>query len=163
MKLPPQLGLGALQSVALRFRQRLAGAVDIKGQHRERGAIGGEPRSAERLSDAAIFFALVCLKTPCFRSSASLSCVTRCDQRFGDAFFSDDFLRAELAFLTVVLRVLLLAVLRVAALREWAVLRCSAMINSTSLQPKNGRRPNRFRWAMRELLRRQGVGECGLI
>jgi len=40
MKLPPQLGLGALQSVALHFRQRLAGAVDIKGQHRERGAIG---------------------------------------------------------------------------------------------------------------------------
>ena len=40
MKLPPQFGLGALQSVALRFRQRLAGAVDIKGQHRERRAIG---------------------------------------------------------------------------------------------------------------------------
>jgi hypothetical protein len=50
-----------------------------------------ELRSAERLSDAAIFFALVCLKTPCFRSSALLSCVTRCGQRFGDAFFGDDF------------------------------------------------------------------------
>ena len=80
-----------------------------------------------------------------------------------DAFLGDDFLRAELAFLAVVLRVLLLAALRVAALREWAVLRCSAMINSMSLQPKNGRRRNRFRWAMRELLRPQGVGECGLI
>src|SRR5216683_6456694 len=161
MKLPPQLGLGTLQSVALRFRQRLAGAVDIKGQHRERGAIGGEPRSAERLSDAAIFFALVCLKTPCFRSSASLSCVTRCDQRFGDAFFGDDCLRAELAFLTVVLRVRLLAVLRVAALREWAVLRCSAMINSMSLQPKNGRRRDRFPGTMREPLCSQRVDKCG--
>src|SRR3979490_1215516 len=34
------LGLGGLQPVALRFRQRLAGAVDIKRQHRERRAIG---------------------------------------------------------------------------------------------------------------------------
>ena len=54
--------------------------------------------SAERLSDAAIFLALVCLKTPRFRSSASLSCVTRCDQRLGDDFFA------------VVLRLLLRAV-----------------------------------------------------
>src|SRR5258707_1460189 len=39
-ELVPQLGLGALQAVALRFRQRLAGAVDIERQHRERRAIG---------------------------------------------------------------------------------------------------------------------------
>lgn len=32
-KLPFQVGLGALQPVTLRFRQRLAGAVDIKHQH----------------------------------------------------------------------------------------------------------------------------------
>jgi hypothetical protein len=113
------------------------------------------------LSDAAIFFALVCLKTPCFRSSASLSSVTRCDQRFGDAFFGDDFLRAELAFLAVVLRVRLPAALRVAALRECAVHRCSAMINSMSLLPKNGRRRDRFPWRMRELLRPQRVDKCG--
>src|SRR5258707_13128963 len=39
-ELVPQLGLGALQAVALRFRQGLAGAVDIERQHRERRAIG---------------------------------------------------------------------------------------------------------------------------
>src|SRR3984893_10256117 len=39
-KLVLQLGLGALQPVALGFRQRLAGAVDIKRQHRQRRAIG---------------------------------------------------------------------------------------------------------------------------
>src|SRR3979490_1025010 len=35
-----QFGLGALQPVALRLWQRLSGAVDIEGQHREGGAIG---------------------------------------------------------------------------------------------------------------------------
>jgi HAMP domain-containing protein len=40
MKLVLQRGLGALQAVALGFRQGLAGAVDIECQHRERGAIG---------------------------------------------------------------------------------------------------------------------------
>jgi hypothetical protein len=62
MKLVLQRGLGALQAVALGFRQRLAGAVDIECQHRERGAIGAalrrELRSAERLSEAAIFSGL---------------------------------------------------------------------------------------------------------
>jgi hypothetical protein len=52
-----------------------------------------ELRSAERLSDAAIFFGSVSLKTPCFRSSASLSLVTRCDHRLGDACLGDAFLR----------------------------------------------------------------------
>jgi hypothetical protein len=33
MKLVLQFGLGALQPIALRFRQRLAGAVDVKRQH----------------------------------------------------------------------------------------------------------------------------------
>src|SRR6266404_3326848 len=42
-ELVPQLGLGALQAVALRFRQGLAGAVDIERQHRERRAIGARP------------------------------------------------------------------------------------------------------------------------
>src|SRR5882724_8253256 len=41
MKLVLQLGLGALQAVALGFRQGLAGTVDIECQHRERGAIDG--------------------------------------------------------------------------------------------------------------------------
>jgi hypothetical protein len=40
-----------------------------------------ELRSAERFRDAAIFFGSVSLKTPCFRSSASLSLVTRSDHR----------------------------------------------------------------------------------
>jgi hypothetical protein len=40
MKLPLQLGLGARQPVALGFRQRLAGAVDIKRQHRRRRVKG---------------------------------------------------------------------------------------------------------------------------
>src|SRR5258707_4060726 len=40
MKLVLQRGLGALQAVALGFRQGLAGAVDVECQHRERGAIG---------------------------------------------------------------------------------------------------------------------------
>ena len=39
-KLPLQLALGTLQPLALRLRQGLAGAVDIKRQHRERRAIG---------------------------------------------------------------------------------------------------------------------------
>src|ERR1700716_601363 len=42
--LPPklmfQLDLRAFQPRTLRLRQRLAGAVDIKGQHRQRRAIG---------------------------------------------------------------------------------------------------------------------------
>src|SRR6185437_10052011 len=41
---PPELmlqfGLGALQPMALGLRQGLAGAVDVEGQHRERGAVG---------------------------------------------------------------------------------------------------------------------------
>jgi hypothetical protein len=67
--------------------------------------------SAERFSEAAIFFALVNLNTPRFRSSASLSCVTRCDQRFGDGFLAPVFRRAVPAFRVVafgaVLRVVL--------------------------------------------------------
>jgi hypothetical protein len=43
------------------------------------------------LSDAAIFFALVSLKTPRLRSSASLSRVTRCDQRFGAPLRAERF------------------------------------------------------------------------
>ena len=124
MKLMLQLDLGPLQPRPLRLWQGLAGAVDVKGQHRERRAIGAALRRelccAERLSEAAIFFGLVSLKTPCFRSSASLSLVTRRDQRFGD----------ELAFRAVVLRAALRAVLRVADLRALAVFRRSAMTDS---------------------------------
>jgi hypothetical protein len=42
-----------------------------------------ELRPAERFSEAAICFGSRNLKTPRRRSSASLSQVTRCDQRFG--------------------------------------------------------------------------------
>ena len=37
-----QFALGPLEPVALRLRQALAGAVDLEGQHRERGAIGAD-------------------------------------------------------------------------------------------------------------------------
>jgi hypothetical protein len=103
-----------------------------------------ELRSAERLSDAAIFFGSVSLKTPCFRSSASLSRVTRCDQRFGDIFLGDGFLRAALALRAVVLAVFLRVVLRVAGLRT-RVFRRSAILYSLLFQPKNGDGPDRFR------------------
>jgi hypothetical protein len=44
------------------------------------------------------------VNTPRFRSSASLSRVTRCDQRFGEALrFAGDFLRADPAFRLAVL------------------------------------------------------------
>jgi hypothetical protein len=52
-------------------------------------------RSAERLRDAAIFFALVSVNTPRFKSSASLSRVTLCDQRL-DFFAVADFLKVVL-------------------------------------------------------------------
>jgi hypothetical protein len=120
-----QFGLGALQPVALRLWQSLSGAVDIEGQHREGGAIGAVLRrellSAERLSDAAIRLGSLSVKTPRFRSSASLSRVTRCDQRFGAVFFGGDFVRAELALRAVVLRALLRLVLRADVFRERAV------------------------------------------
>jgi hypothetical protein len=117
-----------------------------------------ELRSAERLSEAAIFFGLVSLKTPCFRSSASLSRVTRCDQRFGDAFLAADFLRAELAFRTRVLPVFLRAAgLRVAVLRSGAVFRGPAMFNSMLFQPKTATRLIGSFAAMRELACPEGV------
>jgi hypothetical protein len=75
------------------------------------------------LSDAAIFLALDSLKTPRFRSSASLSRVTRCDQRFGDDFFA------------VVVRLLL----RAAVFRGRVVFRRSAMVCSISCFTENGR------------------------
>src|ERR1700722_11318970 len=40
MKHPLQLQLRPRQPLALRLRQRLAGAVDVKSQHRERRTIG---------------------------------------------------------------------------------------------------------------------------
>jgi len=74
-------------------------------------------RSAERLCDTAIFLGLVSLKKPCYRSSASLSRVTRCDQRFGEAFLVAAFFRAEFAFRAVVFAVFLRAMLRGVVLR----------------------------------------------
>jgi hypothetical protein len=58
--------------------------------------------SAERFSEVAIFFGLVSVNTPRLRSSASLSFVTRCDQRFGAARFAR--LRALVFPRTAVLR-----------------------------------------------------------
>ena len=95
-ELPPelvlQLHLRPLQSGTLGLRQGLSGAVDIEGQHRQRRAIGAGLAARTMLCRAlerrAIFFALASLKTPRFRSSASLSRVTRCDHRFGDDFFA---------------------------------------------------------------------------
>jgi len=75
------------------------------------------------LSDAAIFCALVSLKTPRFRSSASLSRVTRCDHRFDDDF------------LAVVGRLLF----RAAVLRGRVVFRRSVMVGSISCFAENGR------------------------
>jgi hypothetical protein len=59
-------------------------------------------RIAERFSDDAIFLALASLNTPRLRSSASLSRVTRCDQRFGVALRADglrDVVRRDVVFL----------------------------------------------------------------
>jgi hypothetical protein len=69
-----------------------------------------ELRSAERFSDAAIRFGSRKVKTPRLRSSASLSFVTRCDHRFGEAFLG--FRRAVVFFAVfhTVFRVLLLDV-----------------------------------------------------
>ena len=100
--------------------------------------------SAERFSEAAIRFGSRSVKTPCFRSSASLSLVTRCDQRFDDALLGDDFLRDELAFRAVVLAVFLRAVLRVAGLRARAVFRRSAIFDSIFVSAENGDEPDRF-------------------
>jgi hypothetical protein len=86
--------------------------------------------SAERFSDAAIFFGSVSLKTPRLRSSASLSLVTRCDQRFGvrDLVDALDFFAgaARLAERLAVLRVVF----------RRAVFRRSVITNSRLFQPK---------------------------
>jgi hypothetical protein len=49
-ELPPQLALGAFQGLAPGGRQVLAGAINIEGQHRQRGAvrIGLAPAAAFR-------------------------------------------------------------------------------------------------------------------
>lgn len=117
-----------------------------------------ELRSAERLSEAAIFFGSVSLKTPCFRSSASLSCVTRCDQRLGGDLVADDLvaddlaaddlaadLLAEVLFcaepgLRALVRLVLRLILRAAVLCECACFRRrSTMMDSFA--PKNDNRP----------------------
>jgi len=103
-----------------------------------------ELRSAERLSEAAIRFGFRGVKTPCFRSSASLSRVTRCDQRFEEAFLGDDFLRDKLAFRAVVLAVFLRAVSRAAVLRARAVFRRPAIFDSILVSAENGDEPDRF-------------------
>jgi hypothetical protein len=107
MKLPPQPGLGALQPVALGFRQRLAGPVDIELQL-------GRCLSSCR----------ACLPRP--RLSRILS-----------------------------------GLLRVAALRECAVFRCSAMINSMPLLVKTSAAAIGSCAGMRELEPAGGVNRCG--
>jgi hypothetical protein len=73
--------------------------------------------SAERFSEVAIRFGSRKVNTPRFRSSASLSRVTRCDQRFGDALrFAGAFRRVVV--LPAVFRGDLRAVLLDAFLRE---------------------------------------------
>src|SRR6185437_16342358 len=99
-------------------------------------------RSADRLSDAAIFFGSVSVKTPRFRSSASLSRVTRCDQRFD---LAEVFFRVVPVF-RLAGRVLRPAVFRI--LRA-AVLRRSAMNNSFAFQPKP-RKSAKVPWRRRE-------------
>jgi hypothetical protein len=107
------------------------------------------------LSEAAIFFGLVSLKTPSRRSSASLSRVTRCDQRFGVFPLAAD---SERAFRTLALPVFFRAAgLRVAVLRARAVFRRSAMFNSMLLQPKTATKLIGSFTAMRELRCPQGV------
>src|SRR3990172_3680266 len=50
--------------------------------------------SAERLSEAAIFFGSFSVNTPCSRSSASERSVTSCDQRLVEGFAFDVLLLA---------------------------------------------------------------------
>jgi hypothetical protein len=117
-----QLGLRALQPLALRLRQVLAGAIDIDVSI-DRAEWWGpvlrrELCSADCFNDAAIFLALVSLNTPPFRSSASLCPVTSCGQRFDD----DVAERPSAAVLAGRLRAVLLVGLRVAVLRAAAML-----------------------------------------
>jgi hypothetical protein len=88
------------------------------------------------LSEAAIFSGFVSLNTPCCRSSASLSRVTRCDQRFGDVLLAADFGRAERGLPARAGFAFLPAVLRVADLRTRADFRTPTMFNSLSFQRK---------------------------
>jgi hypothetical protein len=97
------------------------------------------------------------LKTPCFRSSASLSRVTRCDQRFGDVFGAADFVRDELAFRAIVFPVFLRAVLRVATLGARAVFRRSAIFDSYRFSRKTVTDPIGSFAAMREPARPKSV------
>jgi hypothetical protein len=64
--------------------------------------------------------------------------VTRCDQRFGDIFLGDAFLRA------VVLPVFLRGVLRAAVLPARAFFRRSVILYSLLFQPKNDAGADRF-------------------
>ena len=69
-------------------RQVLAAAVDVERQHRHRRAVGLDLRrrlcSADRFNDSAIARGLRLLNTPFCKVSASLSRVTRADQRLPD-------------------------------------------------------------------------------
>jgi hypothetical protein len=82
------------------------------------------------LSEAAIFSGFVSLNTPCCRSSASLSWVTRCDQRFGDVLLAADFGRGDRGLPARAGFAFLPAVWRVAELRTRADFRAPAMFNS---------------------------------
>jgi hypothetical protein len=86
------------------------------------------------------------LKTPPFKSIASLSRVTRCDQRFGDAFL-DDVLLDVLA-------------LRVDDLRGRARFRRSAIGQLHVISAENINQPNQFLSAA-EPWRQKNVVGCG--
>ena len=98
----PQLGLCPLQPLALRLRQGLAGAVDVEGQHRKRRAIGAglAARTALRraLQRSRDLLRSLSLKTPRFRSSASLSRGHALRPAFR-VLLAADFRRAEPVFL----------------------------------------------------------------
>ncbi|KAJ8134864.1 hypothetical protein OY671_011923, partial [Metschnikowia pulcherrima] len=65
--------------------------VSIDNAEREAPDLRRELCPAERFSDEAIFLGSVCSNTPFLRCSASLSRVTRCDQRRFEPFRAADF------------------------------------------------------------------------
>jgi hypothetical protein len=111
-------------------------------------ALRRELCSAERLSEAAIRFGSRNVKTPRRRSSASLSRLTRCDQRFGV------FLRG---FRVVAL---LFVALRLVGLREVGLLVFA--ITNPFLLARTSRGPTGSYQASRELQRPTGIDNTHL-
>jgi hypothetical protein len=112
-KLMLQLGLGALQPVALCFRQGFAGAVDIEGQHRKCRAIGAcfaaramFRRALERCRNS---LGVLQRKDALLQVERVALPGTRCDQRFGDAsragVFREAVLRGRACLRRVAMRI----------------------------------------------------------